>query len=113
MPLRVFLFLQSFGRVEKMRHKFFVCLVEFSGKAIQYWILFAKKKIFYRFYFHSSDQSVQIIYFFIQFWQAKMSYPKTVLQRNFTQNAYRAVSDPLSMLNTTERRLFSLRKILV
>ena len=59
---------------EKIRYTFFfVCLVEFTFEVIWSWTFVCRKffvfLFYYRFYFTSHDQSVQIISFFlIQFW---------------------------------------------
>ena len=58
-------------KFKKDGYKFFVCLVEFSSKAIWSQTFVFREYFYYIFHFISSDQSVQIIYFFlIQFWQA-------------------------------------------
>ena len=61
----LFKFLEEF---EMDQCKFFVCLVEFTCEAILTFV--CREFLNYRFYFSSSDLSVQIIYFFlIQFWR--------------------------------------------
>ena len=56
--------------------KFPVCLVEFICEVIWSWTLFVGRVLNYKFYFTSSNWSVQIIYFFlIQFFGAVKNCP--------------------------------------
>ena len=72
MSLGVFLLLQPFGKFREDVYKFlFVCLVEFTCETIWSWTFICRECFYDIFNFISSDQSVQLIYFFlIQFWQA-------------------------------------------
>ena len=62
---------------EKDRYKLFICLLEFPTATVWSWTFVCKFFCCccYRFYFTSSDQSIQIICFFLtQFWQAICFY---------------------------------------
>ena len=65
MTLGVFPPLQCLEEIEKGQYKFFfVCLVEFQSEVIWSWTFVCRKVFlfYYRFYFTSSDQSVQIVF---------------------------------------------------